>query len=84
MAADVHLNGREGQLCPSVELEVSRNYRLESQNPPVAPISLGENGEKYWGITVDQLSNRVSSHLFFEHFNILLFGTMFLAVLLKD
>ncbi|XP_035705945.1 E3 ubiquitin-protein ligase TRIM71-like isoform X1 [Folsomia candida] len=59
ISADSHLNGREGQLCPSVELEVSRNYRLESQSPPVAPISLGENGEKYWGITVDQLSNRL-------------------------
>jgi hypothetical protein len=46
-----------------MEIEVSRNYGMESKNPITPIITLEENGEKYWGLTSDKYSGRVSSYL---------------------
>ncbi|OXA55130.1 hypothetical protein Fcan01_11060 [Folsomia candida] len=47
------------QLCPAIQLDVSRNYSSDARTPSIPMIRLGNNGDKYWGISVDHYADRL-------------------------
>ncbi|XP_035708000.1 protein lin-41-like [Folsomia candida] len=55
---DVDVGIDSKQLCPAIQLDVSRNYSSDARNPSQPMIRLGDNGFKYWGITVNHYADR--------------------------